>query len=169
METYLDKEPEKKGINKVFIGALIFGLAVVGVGIWLLSLQPSREETMAAILNGSYREGTPEFDVLTKDIIISTDPKTIESPTAFGTIMMAIHGNIRNKGTKMINGLEVNVGVIDPYNKVLKEKRVMVVPVQQPQLGPGQTIPVTTTLDGFSRDDDRANVRWKVTAIRVAE
>jgi len=41
------------------------------------------------------------------------------------------------------------------------------VPVQQALLEPGQTIPITLTLDGFSRKDDRANIRWKVTAIKA--
>ncbi|MBK7802513.1 MAG: hypothetical protein IPJ55_07545 [Chloracidobacterium sp.] len=37
----------------------------------------------------------------------------------------------------------------------------------KPILGPNQTIPITLTLDGFDRKDDRANIRWKVTAIRA--
>ena len=168
MDTILDKEKEKRGTNKVFVIGLLFGVAVVAAGIWLLSLQPSRSEQMAEILEGSFREGTPEFESLTKDIIISTDDRTVESPTAFGTISMYIRGKIRNKGTQTINGLEVNVGVIDQFNKVLKEKRVLVVPVQRPVLAPGETIPITLTLDGFNKDDDRANIRWKVTAIRTA-
>jgi hypothetical protein len=81
---------------------------------------------------------------------------------------MYISGKIRNKGTRTIDALEVNVAVITQFNKVLKEKRILVVPVQQPVLAPGETIPITLTLDGFDKNDDRANIRWKVTAIRTA-
>ena len=56
---------------------------------------------------------------------------------------------------------------ITPFNKVLKEKRILVVPTQVPRLAPEEIIPVTLSLDNFSKDDDRANIRWKVTAIRV--
>jgi hypothetical protein len=80
----------------------------------------------------------------------------------------AAAGTIRNKGTKVINGLEVNVAVVTQFNEVLKEKRVLVVPTQRPELGPGETIDITLSVDGFNKNDDRANIRWKVTAIRVA-
>ena len=82
---------------------------------------------------------------------------------------MGITGRVKNKGNKMIDGLEVNVAVVDQFNQVLKEKRVLVVPTQQEQLAPGETIPITLTIDGFDRNDDRANIRWKVTAIRTPE
>lgn len=81
---------------------------------------------------------------------------------------MFIHGNIKNKGTKNVTALEVNVGVITQKNEVIRERRILVVPVQQPALPPGETIPITLTLDGFDRKDDRANIRWKVTAIKTS-
>jgi uncharacterized repeat protein (TIGR01451 family) len=36
-------------------------------------------------------------------------------------------------------------------------------------LAPGETIPITLTMDGFTKDDDRANIRWKVTAIKTKQ
>ena len=163
----LFKPVEKKNFNKVFFAALLIGAVVIGVSIWLLSFKPSMEEQTAKILEGSLREDSPEFAGLTKDIIISTDPNTIQSPMAMGTISMFINGKIRNKGTHTLNALEINVAVVTQFNKVLKEKRILVVPTQVPRLEPEQTIPVTLSLDGFAKDDDRANIRWKVTAIRV--
>ena len=64
METLATRE-EKRGINKVFIGGLIAGLVIIGVGIWLLSFRPSRDDQMAQILAGAYTEG-PEYDALQK-------------------------------------------------------------------------------------------------------
>jgi len=163
----LFKPKEKKGINKVFVAALLVGVVVIGAAIWVLSFKPSIEDQTAKILEGTLREGSPEFADLTKDIIISTDPNTIQSPMATGTISMFINGKIRNKGTRTLNALEINVSVVTQFEKVLKEKRILVVPTQVPRLEPDQTIPVTLSLDGFAKDDDRANIRWKVTAIRV--
>jgi len=80
---------------------------------------------------------------------------------------MGITGRVKNKGDKTIDGLEVNVAVVDQFNQVLKEKRVLVVPTQQALLAPGEAIPITLTIDGFDKNDDRANIRWKVTAIRT--
>ena len=168
MDEFLERKEEKKGINKALILGAVIGILLLGAGIWLLTRQPSMDDQKAAILEGSYREGTPEFDAITKDIIISTADETVESPNAFGSISMYIGGTIRNKGTKVINGLEVNVAVIDSFNKVLKEKRLLVVPTQTPQLGPGETIAIHLEIPGFDKKDDRANIRWKVTAIRTA-
>ena len=82
---------------------------------------------------------------------------------------MYISGQIYNKGNRVINGLEVNVAVVDQFNEVLKEKRVLVVPTQRPTLGPGETITISLEIPGFTKNDDRANIRWKVTAIRTAD
>jgi hypothetical protein len=80
---------------------------------------------------------------------------------------MFINGKIRNKGDRTIDILEVRVAVVTQFNQVLKERKILVVPVQQATLDPGETIPITLTMDGFSKNDDRANIRWKVTGIHA--
>lgn len=167
MEDFLRPE-KKRGINKIFIVGMLIAVAAIGAAIALLSMRPSSDEQTANILAGSIKEGSPGFDDLSKDIILSTADGTVQSPTGMGTISMFINGKIRNKGTRTINALEINVGVVTQFNQVLKERKILVVPVQQSTLGPDQTIPVTLTLDGFSKEDDRANIRWKVTAIKAA-
>lgn len=167
METLLSPDPQEKGLNKIFIVGIIIGLIAVGVAIWLLMFKPPVDQQLANILASAYKEGSPEYQDLNKDIVISRDEKnTVESPTGLGTISVFIRGNIHNKGDKSIDILEVNVAMVTQFNQVLKEKRILVVPVQQAVLEPGQTIPITLTLDGFSKNDDRADIRWKVTAIR---
>lgn len=168
MNAFLEPREDKRGINKTFIIGALVGVLLLGGAIWLLTRQPSMEDQMANILEGSYHEGSPEFAELTKDIIISTSDKTVESPNAFGNISMYIVGNIYNKGRHVINGLEVNVTVVTQFNDVLREKRLLVVPTKRPQLGPSENIEVHVEIPGFDKKDDRANIRWKVTAIRVA-
>ena len=171
MDSFLENKTEKgSGTNKIgFVVGAVIGIALLGLAIWVV-MGPTRQEQIANVLEGSYHEGSPEFEQITKDIIISTREDTVESPNAFGTISMFIKGRIRNKGNRTINGLEVSVSVVDRSNQVIKEKRVLVIPAQYDRLGPGETIdPVTLAIDGFSRRDDRANIRWKVTAIRTAQ
>ena len=163
----LEQTEEKKGNSKILIVGGLIGVALIAIAIFAMSFRPSMEDQMASVLEGSFREGSPEFERITKDIIISTDPSTVQSPNAFGNISMFITGTIRNKGTSLINGLEVNVSVVDSFNTVLKEKRQLVVPTKSEQLKPGETITVNVTIDGFDKNDDRANIRWKVTAIRI--
>ena len=167
MNELFAEERQKRGVNKAFLAALVVALAAIGIVIWVLSRRPSMDEQVARILAGAYHPGSPEYDQLNKDIIISTDPSTVQSRTGMGTISMFIKGKIRNKGTANITALEVNVAVVTQFGDVLRERRILVVPVQQSQLGPGEIIPITLTLDGFSAEDDRANIRWKVTAIRA--
>jgi hypothetical protein len=167
MEPFLEPQEKKQGINKGYVIGALVGILIIAAAIFVLTRQPSMEEQKANVLEGSFREGSPEFEAITKDIIIATGDDTVQSPNAFGSISMYIAGKIRNKGSKVINGLEVNVAVVDSFNQVLKEKRVLVVPTQTPQLGPGETIDIHLEIAGFDRKDDRANIRWKVTAIRV--
>jgi len=63
--------------------------------------------------------------------------------------------------------LEVEARVVTQMNDVLRERRMIVVPFQQDTLGPEETIPLTMTMDGFNKSDDRANIRWRVTAIKA--
>lgn len=161
-------EKETKGSNAVFIIGIVIGLALIGGAIFMLTRKPSIEDQTMIALNSAFKEGAPEFTDLSKDIIISTDQdNTVQSPMGLGTISMFIAGKIRNKGTETISVLEVNVAVVTQFNEVLKERRKLVVPVQQASLGPGDTVPVTITIDNFAKDDDRANIRWKVTAIKA--
>ena len=168
MDAFLgDKKEEKRGVNKVMLTAVLTAALLVAGGVWLLTLTPNREEQKQQLLEGAFLEGSPEFESYTNNIIITTNTdRTSQSRLGIGTIQMAIHGYIRNKGNRAINGLEVNVGVVDMKNKVIREKKTMVVPIQSPTLSPNETIEVFVPLDGFSEADDRANVRWKVTAIR---
>ena len=167
METIFEQKKPKRNYKWLLLGVLIGVVLVGAIVLWALS-QPTRDEQIAAALDGAFREGSPEFQKLTRDIIIATSDKTVESPNAFGKISMYIVGEIYNKGDKRITGLEVNVAVVDSYEKVLKEKRVLVVPMQVGTLEPGERIPITLTIDGFDPKDDRANIRWRVTAIRLA-
>ena len=168
MDTLTEK-PESSNAHTPLIIGVVIALLLIGGAVFLLSRKPPVNEQAAQLLATAYHEGTPEFNDLSKDIIIATDDRTVESPTGLGTISMYIYGKIHNKGKKTIDVLEVDASVITQTNQVLKDKRVLVVPVQQSTLDPGDTIPITLTLDGFDRKDDRANILWKVTAIRPVQ
>ena len=170
MDTLFDKKEKKKGLNKGFLIGGIVGIFVIAIIILIAMQRPSMVDQEAAVLADALRPESPEFQDITKDIIISTNSdRTVQFSNAFGSISMSIVGNIRNKGKRSINGLEVNVAVVDQFNQMIKDKSVLVVPKQQEVLAPDESIPITLTLDGFKKDDDRANIRWKVTAIRVAQ
>lgn len=167
MDTLFDKNEKNKGLNKGFLIGGIIGVFVIAIIVLIAMQRPSMDDQEAAVLADAHRPESPEFQEITKDIIISTGENTVQYANAFGGISMSIVGNIRNKGTRRINGLEVNVAVVDQFNQMIKDKSVLVVPKQLEVLPPGDSIPITLAIDGFKPEDDRANIRWKVTAIRV--
>ena len=168
MDTLFENgKKEKRGVNKVLLTALVIAALIVAGGIWLWSFQPTLDEQKQQQLEGAYLESSPEFEQYTKNIIIATDTdRTTESLIGLGTIAMSLQADILNKGNKTINGLEIKVGVVDSFNQVIKEKKVMVVPKQTEKLNSNETIHIAVPIDGFKKDSDRANIRWKVTAIR---
>ena len=156
-------------MNKGFIFALAIAVVIVGGAIGLIwKFQPSHEEQKRIALEGAVREDSPEFPELTKRIIAETNgEKTWESPIGTGYMMMNIAGRIKNYSGKTLSGLEVKVSVNDQLGKTVRDKTVIVVPIQQSTLEPGGVMDVVVRIDGFSPDDDRAQIRWKVTAIKT--
>ena len=170
MDTLLQNEKkEKRGINKVFLAAITVAVLLVAGIIGLLALLPTAEEQKQQAMAGSHFEGSPEFEQYTNNIIINTDMnRTMESPTGLGTIMMVTRARIRNNTDKTITALEIKVGVLDPFDKVIKEKTTTVVPAQNVEaMAPQQVVPIAVPIEGFAKEDDRARVQWKVTAIKV--
>jgi hypothetical protein len=169
MDTLLQKEKEEKGVNKILLAAIGIAVLIVAAIIGLWSLLPTAEKQKREVLEGAVREGSPEFEALTRKIVIINDAQnTMESPTGLGTITMFIRGSIRNISTdKIFTAIEIKVSVLDPKDKVIKEKTTIVIPAQRESLAPKEVMEINVPIEGFAKDDDRARVQWKVTAIKV--
>jgi lipopolysaccharide export LptBFGC system permease protein LptF len=169
MDTLL-KTPQT-GSNKILLAAMVVAaLLVVGAVGFFMVIRPSSEEVAQQNMEGAVREGSPEFDALTKRIAIQNDEEnTMQSPTGMGTIVMLIAGKIRNFTGKTLTGLEIKVTVVDQFDQPVKDKVVTVIPTQAETLPTNESMPVRVRIDGFKKDDDRAQIRWKVTAIKVSE
>ena len=168
METLEQHNAPKKGINKIFIVAFIIAAVLIGGAVWVISLRPSMQEQVAQNIDGAVREGSPEFAALTKKVVIQTDEdRTMESPIGLGTIVMSIGGQIKNLTGKTLTGLEINVAVVDTFGNPVKDKTLIVVPNQYVKLNPNEVADVTVRIDSFDPKADRANIRWKVTAIKA--
>lgn len=156
-------------MNKSLLIALAAAMILVaGVIGALVVFMPSYEEQKTQQLAGAVREGQPEFEALTKRIVAETnEDETWFSPVGTGTVMMSIAGRIKNNTGKVITGLEVRVSVLDMAGKVVRENTVTIIPTQQAKLEPRQQMNVRVQVEGFSPDDDRASIRWKVTAIKT--
>jgi hypothetical protein len=170
MKTLTDEPEKKKGFNILFVVAILVGIGLVAGLLGLVSLKKSSQQIQVDAMEGAFREGSPEFEKYTKKIIAETDvDNTQQSPTGLGTIVMSIRGNILNITGKTLTGLEIRVSVVDSDHKPVKEKIAIVIPKEVEKLETGKSLPVQVVIEGFNKDDDRANIRWKVTAIKVQE
>lgn len=169
MQSLEQHNAPKKEISKIFIVAFIIAAVFIAGAICLIYLyKPSMQQQVLQTMEGAYREGSPEFAGLTKKIVIQTDEdRTMESPIGLGTIVMSIGGKIKNLSGKTITGLEINVAVIDTFGNAVKDKNLIVVPNQYTKLGNNEVADVTVRMDGFDPKADRANIRWKVVAIKA--
>jgi len=168
MNSFLEKASVRIVNGRKFIGTLAIAAFLFFTTSGFYSTCTSRQAVHQQELEGAVREGTPEFEALTKRIVIQTDENnTMQSPTGMGTITMFIRGKIRNFTGKTLTGLEIRTTVIDQLEKPVKEKTLIVVPNQQERFETNQTMPVSVMIEGFGKDDDRAQIRWKVTAIRT--
>jgi hypothetical protein len=170
MKTFLDEPEPKKGMNMMFVVAVLIGIGLVAGLLGLVSMKKSTQQIQVDAMEGAYREGSPEFALYTRKIIAETDTeRTQQSPTGMGTIVMSIRGNILNITGKTLTGLEIKVTVVDSNDQPVKDKTTVIIPKEVEKLESGKTLPVQVTIEGFNKDDDRANIRWKVTAIKIQE
>ena len=77
MDSLFEKE-EKRGINKAFILGGLIGMIAIAAVIFIAMQRPSMEDQKQAVLADALREGSPQFQEITKDIIISTGDNTVE-------------------------------------------------------------------------------------------
>lgn len=170
MDLFVNKERGNPGFSKALGAAIVVAVLVIAGIIYFIFTLPTPQEQKAEILEGAVVEGDPLFEEYTRDIIITNDARRMqEASTGLGDVVMKLSATIRNAGDRTLTGLEVSVGMVDTKNKLIKDKLVLFVPKHHPKLEAGDEIDVSVTIAGFKPDDDRANARWKVTAIKFAE
>jgi hypothetical protein len=168
METLLQQSEKKSGLNKMMVGAFIIGTIAVLAALGFLLTRPTTKQLENQVLENAFRAGSPEFELYTKRISITTDnDRTVWSPTAMGKIVMSLRGTIRNITGKTLTGLEIKASVVDSVQKPVKEKTLLVIPRQAEKLETGKTLDIQVSIEGFEKSDDRAQIRWQVTAIKV--
>lgn len=148
---------------------LIFGvIAVLLIGCLIyLATRPSTGSGTGGQqrLEGAIRAGTPEFEQYRERIPLDGLEAT-EATRAIGDVVMTLKATARNFTGRTIDGLEVHAAVVDSQGNPVKERYVIVVPTRQAELEPNKTMEVPVMLEGMKKDDDRANIKMEVTAVK---
>jgi hypothetical protein len=119
-------------------------------------------------LEGAIRPGSPEFEQLKQRLVVD-DPEATEGGRVVGDIVMTLTTTVRNFTGRTIAGLEMRAAVVDAGGKPIKERYVIVVPNTAKnitELENNKTLPVSITIEGFSKSDVRANIQMEVTGVK---
>ena len=152
--------PAEKSRTTLIVVVAAIAAVVIG-GFFYLLLRKSVAPSLPPTLQGAIRKGSPDWDKYIK-LIALDDPEADEAKRALGDTVMTLQTTARNFTGRTITGLEVRAAVVDHDGKAVKERTLVVVPGRQPQLDPNKTMRVSILIDGFSDEDDRANIKMEV-------
>jgi len=157
--------PEEKSRRKLIIFVAAFAAAFIAAFFYLLlrnTAVPSPPPTLA----GAIRAGSPDFEKYSK-LIVLDEKEADEAKRALGDIVMTLHATVRNFTGRTITGLEIKAAVVDHDGKPVKERTVVVIPARQSELEPNKTMKVSVMLEGFTDNDDCANIKMEVTGFTL--
>jgi hypothetical protein len=157
--------PEDHSNRTLVIVVAVIAAVVIG-GFFYLLFRRALAPTAPPALAGAIRPGSPDWEKYSK-LIARDDPVADEAKRALGDTVMTLHTTVRNFTGRTIDGLEVNAAVVDHDGKSVKERTVVVIPGRQTELEPNKTMKVSVMLEGFTENDDRANIKMEVVGFKL--
>jgi hypothetical protein len=155
---------EKSRTTLIVVVAAIAAIFIGGLFYWLM--RKSAAPSPPPALQSAVRPGTPDWDNYIKRIALD-DPEADESKRALGDTVMNLFTTVRNFTGRTITGLEVRGSVVNHDGKPIKQRTLVMIPGRQPELDPNKTMRVTILMDGFTDEDDRANIKMEVTGFTL--
>ena len=152
--------PEDKSRRTLIIVVAVIAAVFIG-GFFYLLLRKSVASGTPPALQGAIRPGSPDWEKYAK-LIALDDPEADEAKRALGDTVMTLQTTARNFTGKTITGLEIRASVVDHDGKPVKQRTLAVIPGRQTELDPNKTMRVAIVLDGFTDEDDRANIKMEV-------
>lgn len=137
-------------------------MAAAFVCISIIFLSGCGGGTQQSNLPQLIRAGSADYEKF-QPLIKIDDVEATESVRAVGDIVMTLFGTVRNFTGRTLNGLEIRVAVVDLDGKPVKERTLIVIPNQKPELDNNQTMKAQALLEGISKNATRANIRMEVT------
>jgi hypothetical protein len=155
--------------RKIFIITAIASALVVALLVFWAMRSPSNGAGQQPQLAGALRAGSPEFAQAHERIVIdfNADDDAFESTRAVGDIVMTMRPKVRNFTGRTLNGLELQATVVDLDNNPVRQRTVIAVPTdRQPELEHNKVMEVPIMMEGFKKEDVRANIRIEVTGVK---
>jgi hypothetical protein len=157
--------PAEKSRRALIIFVAAFAAAFIA-GFFYLLLRNTATPSAPATLAGAVRSGSPDFEKYSK-LIVLDEQVADEAKRALGDTVMTLHTTVRNFTGRTITGLEIRAAVVDHDGKSVKERTVVVIPGRQSELDPNKTMKASVLIEGFTDNDDRANIKMEVTGFSL--
>jgi hypothetical protein len=157
--------PEEKSRRALIIFVAAFAAAFIA-GFFYLLLRSTTTPSAPPTLAGAIRAGSPDFEKYSK-LIVLDEQVADEAKRALGDTVMTLHTTVRNFTGHTISGLEIRAAVVDHDGKPVKERTVVVIPGRQSELDPNKTMKASVLIEGFTDNDDRANIKMEVTGFTL--
>jgi hypothetical protein len=157
--------PEDKSRRTLIIIFAVVAAVLIG-GFFYLLLRKTVTPAAAPTLQGAIRPGTPDWEKYSK-LIVLDEPEADEAKRALGDTVMSLHATVRNLTGRTITGLEIKGAVVDHDGRSVKERSIVIIPGRQTELDPNKTMKAALMLEGFTDNDDRANIKMEVTGFTL--
>ncbi|HEV2800449.1 MAG TPA: hypothetical protein VGW12_08130 [Pyrinomonadaceae bacterium] len=155
--------------RKVFIGAAIASALLIALLVFWATRSGSDTAGQQPQLAGALRAGSPEFEAARQRIVVDFNPDddAFESTRAVGDIVMTMRPKVRNFTGRTLNGLELQSTVVDLAGNPIRSRTIIAIPSdRQPELEQNKVMEVPIMIEGFKKEDVRANIRIEVSGVR---
>lgn len=156
--------------RKIFIIAGIVSALLIAALVFWATRSGTNGAAQQPRLEGAMRADSPEFAQVRDKIVVEPEPdEATESPRPAGDIVMTLRPKVRNFTGRTITGLELLAMVVDLDNKPVRQRFKIAIPnaeTGQAELEPNKVMVVPILMEGFRKDDVRANIRVEVTGVK---
>jgi hypothetical protein len=155
--------------RKIFIITAIASALLIALLVFWATRSNSNGAGQQPQLAGAIREGAPEFAQARERIVVdfNAEDDAFESTRAVGDIVMTMRPKVRNFTGRTLSGLELQATVVDLDNKPVRQRTVIAIPTdRQPELEQNKVMEVAIMMEGFRKEDVRANIRIDVTGVK---
>jgi hypothetical protein len=154
--------------RKIFIGAAIVSALLIAALVFWATRSGTSGAGQQPRLEGAIRADSPEFAKIRELLVVdfSPDDHALESTRAVGDIVINMTPTVRNFTGRTVNGLELQATVVDPVGNAIQQRTIIPIPNRQPELEHNKVLEVPIRMEGFKKDDVRANIRVELTGVK---
>jgi len=154
--------------RKIFFIAAIASAMLIAALIFWITRAPAEVAGQQPQLAGAMRADAPEFAQVRERVVVDFNPDdhAFESTRAIGDIIINMTPKVRNFTGRTLNGLELQATVVDLAGNPIQQRTVIAIPARQPELEPNKVLEVPIRMEGFNKDQTRANIKVEVTGVK---